>query len=363
MNGDLYAGGTISGRVQRWDGSIWHSTGFASGSSSTQPIRALTVYNGSLIAAGRIGVPGSPLIGGWSGSAWFPLGTGIGPSSSSTVYALTTYGTDLIAAGSFTFAGGQSVQNIARWDGAAWHPMGPGLNSTVYSLAAYNGDLIAGGQMTSGIMRWNGASWAAMGVGLDAGTGYALATSNGELLAGGSFEGAGGLLSSCFARWSDTGRVWIATQPAAPHPPPCIGGLLSLGVSPAAHYSNVAFQWRRDGVPLQDGPAPDGSVVSGSASSQLQIDHLASTDAGPYDAVVSTACGNVVSDAASVAPCYANCDCSAAPPILNVLDFTCFLQKFAARNAYANCDASTVEPVLNVLDFSCFLQRFAAGCP
>jgi hypothetical protein len=61
--------------------------------------------------------------------------------------------------------------------------------------------------------------------------------------------------------------------------------------------------------------------------------------------------------------CYANCDASTAPPILNVLDFSCFLQKFAAGNAYANCDASTTAPTLNVLDFSCFLQKFAAGCP
>ena len=30
---------------------------------------------------------------------------------------------------------------------------------------------------------------------------------------------------------------------------------------------------------------------------------------------------------------------------------------------YANCDGSTSAPVLNVLDFTCFLQKFAAGCP
>jgi len=49
--------------------------------------------------------------------------------------------------------------------------------------------------------------------------------------------------------------------------------------------------------------------------------------------------------------------------VLNVGDFTCFLQKFASSNAYANCDGSTAAPVLNVADFTCFLQKFAAGCP
>jgi hypothetical protein len=60
--------------------------------------------------------------------------------------------------------------------------------------------------------------------------------------------------------------------------------------------------------------------------------------------------------------CYANCDGSTTAPVLNVLDFSCFLNQFAAGNSYANCDHSTTAPVLNVLDFSCFLNQFAAGC-
>jgi hypothetical protein len=60
--------------------------------------------------------------------------------------------------------------------------------------------------------------------------------------------------------------------------------------------------------------------------------------------------------------CYANCDGSTASPILNVNDFVCFQQRFAAGNPFANCDGSTSMPVLNVNDFVCFQQRFAAGC-
>ena len=32
------------------------------------------------------------------------------------------------------------------------------------------------------------------------------------------------------------------------------------------------------------------------------------------------------------------------------------------QGCYANCDASTLTPVLNVNDFTCFLNRYAAGC-
>jgi hypothetical protein len=60
--------------------------------------------------------------------------------------------------------------------------------------------------------------------------------------------------------------------------------------------------------------------------------------------------------------CYANCDGSSSVPVLNVQDFTCYLQAFATGNPYANCDGSTGSPRLNVQDFTCFLQKFAVAC-
>ena len=61
-------------------------------------------------------------------------------------------------------------------------------------------------------------------------------------------------------------------------------------------------------------------------------------------------------------PCYPNCDASTAAPILNVADFICFLNEFAAADSYAKCDASTVPPTLYVADFICFTSAYAAGC-
>jgi hypothetical protein len=60
--------------------------------------------------------------------------------------------------------------------------------------------------------------------------------------------------------------------------------------------------------------------------------------------------------------CYANCDGSTAPPVLNANDFQCFVNLFATGDAGANCDGSTAAPILNVNDFQCFVNRFAAGC-
>jgi hypothetical protein len=70
--------------------------------------------------------------------------------------------------------------------------------------------------------------------------------------------------------------------------------------------------------------------------------------------------------------CYANCDGSTVEPILNVDDFTCFINEFASAQGlphegqvahYANCDGSTIAPALNVDDFTCFINQFAQGCP
>jgi hypothetical protein len=85
-------------------------------------------------------------------------------------------------------------------------------------------------------------------------------------------------------------------------------------------------------------------------------------DAQIADSNFSRLLSNVMSATATDA-CYANCDHSSNPPVLNVQDFTCFFQKFAIGDPYANCDGSTAAPVLNVADFTCFLQKYAQGCP
>ena len=110
--------------------------------------------------------------------------------------------------------------------------------------------------------------------------------------------------------------------------------------------------------------------MSGATTDTLVISGVNQGDAAGYDCVVFNACGGATSATATLTvngscppPCFANCDGSTAAPVLNVGDFTCFLQKYAGQDPYANCDGSTAPPVLNVADFTCFLQKYAAGCP
>jgi hypothetical protein len=122
------------------------------------------------------------------------------------------------------------------------------------------------------------------------------------------------------------------------------------------------------GLNSLDVSTPASPQVIANSPTGLEIDILAEGD------MVYSVLGPVASGLIGGSPpelggivihrltCYANCDGSAAAPVLNANDFQCFLNKFAGGDLYANCDGSTAAPVLNANDFQCFLNMFAAGC-
>ena len=62
--------------------------------------------------------------------------------------------------------------------------------------------------------------------------------------------------------------------------------------------------------------------------------------------------------------CYADCDQSTGPGVLDIFDFLCFQNDFVTGNSYAcDCDTSTGPLVCDMLDFLCFQSAFVAGCP
>lgn len=228
------AGGQTVNHIARWDGSSWHP--FISGGQigiggGFGYVSALTVWNGDLVAAGSFTTVGGQTvnhIARWDGEQWHPFASGgqIGVFSISTaVVALAVWNGQLIAAGGFTTAGGQTVNRIARWDGSAWHPFTSGgqigvgpLHQPVYALVVWNGDLIvggsfhtAGGQTVNQIARWDGTSWhpflagGQIGMGGTEGWVLALTNWNEDLVAGGVFITAGGQSVFGIARWDGMG--------------------------------------------------------------------------------------------------------------------------------------------------------------
>ncbi len=128
--------------------------------------------------------------------AWSSLGTGINNGTNGEVWALAVIGSDLYVGGNFTTAGGNTVNNIAKWNGSSWSALISsngvnGLNGTVAALAVIGTDLYVGGWFTTAggvqaenIAKWDGTNWSPLGSGLSAaGTINALATMGNDLYA------------------------------------------------------------------------------------------------------------------------------------------------------------------------------------
>lgn len=134
--------------------------------------------------------------------------------------------------------------------------------------------------------------------------------------------------------------------------------VLALGAAPLLLVAApaVAQPWSVTWYTIDDGGATfsTGGIYSVGGT-------IGQPDAGSYTNAQYFVAGGFWS--VGLNGCYANCDFSTAVPILNVNDFVCFTNRFAAGSPYANCDNSTFAPILNINDYVCFTNRYAAGCP
>ncbi|MFN0131398.1 MAG: GC-type dockerin domain-anchored protein [Phycisphaerales bacterium] len=354
-------------------------------------VRAATTYD----ADGPGPLPAEPVIGGFfthSGSTvlnghgifrngqWVMLGSGPGGVSSPSVEAMTVMGTDLIAGGVFTTMGGIPAVHVARWDGSAWHAFSQELFYHA-ALHVHNNQIFSGGGFNEfpnfrAIGRWDGTTWAAVGQGYPRDTVYALATYRDTLIAAGSF-GADGIPPDPYeniAAWD--GTTW---RPLGPGLNGVVRALAvfdpdGAGPLPEVLIAGGGFNATATGQPMSGIAAWDGvawQALGSGTSGEVRALTVWPGQGGPDRLVVG---GNFYMAGGIVSPgmafwgcpapaCYANCDGSSVPPALNVSDFICFLNKYAAGDSLANCDGSTTPPALNVTDFICFLNRYAAGCP
>jgi hypothetical protein len=134
---------------------------------------------------------------------------------------------------------------------------------------------------------------------------------NGDLIAGGDFTTAGGQVSAYWARYSMTGAPAAALSPSSQSVDS--GQSVTLAAAPANGYSNVTYQWTRNGVNISDGPggaSPRGGAVAGSSGSlasptsvsmtTLTIEGATPDDSGDYAVTFSNACGSATSASADV---------------------------------------------------------------
>lgn len=149
--------------------------------------------------------------------------------------------------------------------------------------------------------------------------------------------------------------VLIAQAPAAQSA--FVGQVVEFAiVAPGA----ISFQWYRNGAVLDN-----GGEYSGVTTDTLTISGVTVVDRAVFSVQASAGCGAATARAALRVFdqfCFSNCDGSTVQPFLNINDFMCYLNRYAAGDLRANCDGSTAVPVLNAVDFQCFLSMYGAGC-
>ncbi|MGE0143107.1 MAG: hypothetical protein AB7I19_00400 [Planctomycetota bacterium] len=137
-NGELVVGGFFlsEDRIVVWNGVSWRFLGFAPG------LRAMTVWNGNLVAARNLSLP---LIEVWNGSSASSIPR---PPQLAEVNAVVAYQGNLCVAGSDSSGSGV----LERWTGTAWLPTIV-ANGAIRTLAVRSSSLLstlyAGGDFTS----------------------------------------------------------------------------------------------------------------------------------------------------------------------------------------------------------------------
>lgn len=324
--------------------------------------------SGSLYVAGEFEFAGGVTVNNvakWDGTEWHPLGLG----TSGPVYAMSLASDgSLVVGGDFRFSGLAESNNIALWDGEAWQRLGDGTDGVVRAvLPTTDGAIVAGGNFTraggrsaSNIARWSDSTWQALGQGTsgsvstfhDEGV-YALyETVLGEVMVGGNFARAGSFDTRFVARWTTNGVPWIARQPSSQRI--VCGQPTQLEVLLAEGYGGQ-YQWEKDGVALSNGVQSTGAIVQGADTASLSLLDATIADAGIYSVVISNACGLVVSREVEVT---ARTDLD-GDFRLTIFDFLLFGSWFDSGIMEADFDG---DGRLTVFDFLAFQSDFDSGC-
>lgn len=315
--------GTLTRRVAVWTGENWQEiAGGVLGGSGTS-VEALAVFddgNGpALYIGGHFGFVGgnNPFsnIVRWDGKNLAALGEGVSGGSGGNVIAMEVFddgsGPALYVGGLFTTAGGESISNLARWDGETWSEVGGGISAGLLGVQAIVADHDAGKLYVTGLINsadgmpvnniavWDGESWSAIDAGLTGGSFPAGMTMTlgdigvgPSLFVGGLFMSAGGMTANRIAELD----LSAAPAPEIVEQPHSV--IADFGDNVAFSVDAVdaeGYQWRFDGKDLIDG---DG--VSGATTAVLELNSVTLDDAGPYDVVVSNACGETVSEQAEL---------------------------------------------------------------
>lgn len=202
---------TVTVQVNALDNSRWS----ALGSGVNIAPRALAIDGNDVYVGGTFTTAGGQSIqkiARWDGGVWSALGSGSVIPSHSTVFAVASGDSGVFIGGDFNSVDGKDLPYLARFHNNAWDSLGTGVNNRVNAVAlqdsnVYVGGIFnqAGGVAVSRIAKWDGHAWSALGSGLGS-TVLAIAADAQDIYVGGHFTTAGGATANRIAKWD--GSAW-----------------------------------------------------------------------------------------------------------------------------------------------------------
>ncbi len=295
-----------------WDGGIW-----ALRNSRGSTFRGAFAFD-SARGLGVVDLSDNGQTYLWNGTAWTFSGASL-PRRSSPGILYDSYRERVVLFGGFVTIVNEPSQRVDlmwEWDGSSWHSLS--------------------------IPRPQPRS--AMGFDFDTDRGIGL------------LHGGQGNATLYGDLWELRSSLLITHQP---QPVEVQAGRTAEFSITAASASPIAYQWRRDGQPLSN-----GGNIFGADTDTLTIDPAGLGDQGDYDCIATSDCGDATSTAATLTvTCFADCDVTTGPGVLDVFDFLCWLNEYFRETPYAcECDLSTGPGVCDIFDYVCFGNAFSAGC-
>lgn len=129
----------------------------------------------------------------------------------------------------------------------------------------------------------------------------------------------------------------------------------------------LSYQWRRNGVPLEEGSQHSGALVAGARSRIMRIFGFNFDDAGDYDVVISGSCGSTTTPVANTHVCRPDLSCDG---IVSDSDFPIFVGAYEILDCAdpampVRCPADfNDDGFVDDSDFVLFVQAYEAlFCP
>jgi len=303
--GGYNAANVPQGDTWSWDGTSWTKVSLTGPTArfyanmSYDSVRQEVILFGGLQQ--NFGLPTDTWA--WNGTAWIKVAT-TGPAGRyAGAMAFDAVRQRMVLFGGFNVAS-NNFSDTWEWDGVAWslRTSGTPTARTGASLAFDPGRgriIMFGGRLqvedeiswSSRTWEWDGTSWVSNLTGTPSSrwlAGMTLDTLKQRIVLFGGEDTTGAPLGDT---WELASRIPITQQPASVVTN--FGQNASFNV--AATGSGLGYQWRRNGVAVSN-----DARISGATSPNLLITQVGLQDEGSYDVIITSLCGQEVSQQASL---------------------------------------------------------------